>query len=534
MTSFTSRPTIGDIVGALGAVVLEQLHAPRGLEVAIGEVVVHDPTETSGAGAGILLLGVGVAGEAPTVAVLNHLGAAGACALVVKSPAQLTSAVLAAVARSGVALLVLTPAASWFQVAVLLRSAVDDTPTLRVGTVSGVPLGDLFSLANAIADLIDAPVTIEDRSSRVLAFSRRQDETDSSRVATILGQQVPERYVRKLADLDVFDQLARTTDPVYVESYENGMLPRLAVAVRSGSELLGTIWAAVTERPAPERVEAFLGAARLASLHMLRQRDDADLSRRFHSEQLAVVLDGGLGAAEAAQRLGMPRQPLVVLAAEPTGREGAEFEAAQRQLVDLLGVSLAVVHSRTVTARVGGVVYAVIPVPSAHDQADARTPSLAEQFLRRIGSRNNVVIGLSGPAASLLDLAVTRREADHALRVLLRRGQKRGAAHYDDVYLESLLVRLVDAAVEEGDGLRGPLKRVQDHDRDQSRDYLHTLSCYLEAGGDIPSTAALLSVHTNTVRYRLRRIEQMSGLDLADPMTRVSALVQLRAAALGA
>jgi hypothetical protein len=533
MTSFTARPMLGDVIDALGPVVLEQVQTPRGLDVAIDEVVIHDPAETTGASTGVLLLGVGVAGEAPVLDLLDLLGAAGACGLVVKSPVQLTPPMLATLTRTGVALLVLTPAASWFQVVVLLRSAVDDTPMLRVGKVAGVPAGDLFSLANAIADLIDAPVTIEDRSSRVLAFSRRQEEADASRVATILGQQVPDRYVRMLADLDVFDQLARSANPVYVESYESGMLPRLAVAVRSGPELLGTIWAAVTERPSQERVEAFLGVARLAGLHLLRQREDANLSRRFHSEQLALVLHGGSGAAEAAQRLGVPRQPLVVLAAEPTGKEGAEFEAAQRRLVDVLGVSLAVVHSKTVTARVGGVVYAVIPVPSA-DPGAARALLLAEQFLGRIGSRDNVVIGLSGPAAGILDLAVARSEADRALRVLLRRGQTHGAANYDDVYLEWLLVRLVDTAVENGDGLRGPLERVQDHDRDQSKNYLRTLSCYLDAGGDIASVALLLRVHVNTVRYRLRRIEQISGLNLADPMTRVSALVQLRAAALGA
>jgi len=303
MTSFTARPMLGDVIDALGPVVLEQVQTPRGLDVAIDEVVIHDPAETTGASTGVLLLGVGVAGEAPVLDLLDLLGAAGACGLVVKSPVQLTPPMLATLTRTGVALLVLTPAASWFQVVVLLRSAVDDTPMLRVGKVAGVPAGDLFSLANAIADLIDAPVTIEDRSSRVLAFSRRQEEADASRVATILGQQVPDRYVRMLADLDVFDQLARSANPVYVESYESGMLPRLAVAVRSGPELLGTIWAAVTERPSQERVEAFLGVARLAGLHLLRQREDANLSRRFHSEQLALVLHGGSGAAEAAQRL---------------------------------------------------------------------------------------------------------------------------------------------------------------------------------------------------------------------------------------
>ena len=54
---------------------------------------------------------------------------------------------------------------------------------------------DLFSLANAICACIDAPVTIEDSQSRVLAFSSRQDEADAMRIATVLGLRVPDDHI---------------------------------------------------------------------------------------------------------------------------------------------------------------------------------------------------------------------------------------------------------------------------------------------------------------------------------------------------
>lgn len=533
MTGFTSRPTLGNVIDALGGVALEVIELPRGRDVFIDEVVVYDAAEELGLDAGALLLGVGLTDERRVVDLLDRLGEAQAAVLIIKSPAPLTPAVLAAVQRNGVAMLVLTRAASWFQVTVLLRSAMDDASAMNLGDISGVPAGDLFSLANAIADLIDAPVTIEDRASRVLAFSRQQEEADASRVATILGQQVPEHYLGRLKELDVFGRLARETEPVFVESYERGMLSRLAVAVRSGPELLGTIWAVVPERPPPETVEAFLGAARLAGPHLLRHRREGDLSRRFHSEQLAAVLQGGTGAAEAAQRLGMPHQPLIVFAAEPTGKEGTEFEAAQRKLVDALGLNLAVVHSRTATARVGGIVYAVVPAPGMPEDGAARGLSVARQFLGRIGSRDPVMIGVGGPAQTIRHMDRARTEADRALQVLRRRGDSHGAVHYDDVYLDSLLIRLVDTAVEGDEGLRGPLQRVRRHDREHGKDYIDTLSCFLDVGGDVRATAGKLNLHGNTVRYRLRRIEELSGLDLTDPMTRLSAMVQLRAAALG-
>ncbi|NBH07028.1 PucR family transcriptional regulator, partial [Amycolatopsis sp. SID8362] len=162
------------------------------------------------------------------------------------------------VEETGVALLGLARGASWAQLAAMLRSllAEGDVGDAEPETLAGLPSGDLFAVANAIGALIDAPVTIEDRRSRVLAFSGRQDEADPSRVETILGRQVPERFSRMLADRGVFRELYRSDQPVFVdrpaESPDGFMIPRVAVAVRAGDEILGSIWAAVREPLTPD------------------------------------------------------------------------------------------------------------------------------------------------------------------------------------------------------------------------------------------------------------------------------------------
>jgi DNA-binding PucR family transcriptional regulator len=46
---------------------------------------------------------------------------------------------------------------------------------------------------------------------------------------------------------------------------------------------------------------------------------------------------------------------------------------------------------------------------------------------------------------------------------------------------------------------------------------LDTASAYVEAGGSVEGAARALFVHANTVRYRLRRIEQLTGLSPTDP-----------------
>ena len=57
-----------------------------------------------------------------------------------------------------------------------------------------------------------------------------------------------------------------------------------------------------------------------------------------------------------------------------------------------------------------------------------------------------------------------------------------------------------------------------------SADLLQTLRAYLENGGSLEATAKSLFVHANTVRYRLRRIQELIGEDVTDP--RVAFVVQ--------
>ena len=48
-------------------------------------------------------------------------------------------------------------------------------------------------------------------------------------------------------------------------------------------------------------------------------------------------------------------------------------------------------------------------------------------------------------------------------------------------------------------------------------DLLETCAAFLETGGSIEATARNLYVHANTVRYRLRKVLELVGLDLTSP-----------------
>ncbi|MFJ1561477.1 helix-turn-helix domain-containing protein [Streptomyces mirabilis] len=74
----------------------------------------------------------------------------------------------------------------------------------------------------------------------------------------------------------------------------------------------------------------------------------------------------------------------------------------------------------------------------------------------------------------------------------------------------------------------GPAAVLLCYDREHHSDFAATLLAYLETFGDIARAAAMLHVHVNTMRYRVRRLCELSGLNLEDPDERLNAHLQLR------
>jgi hypothetical protein len=516
------------LVDDLGTTLLEVIEASRPLEAEVTGAAIFDAHDDLLVSPGELLLGVGVATQAEMTDLIGRLGKLGAAALVVKAPEEIGAGLREAVRVHGVPLLGLTRAASWFQVAVLLRTLLDRWTATSSDDLAGSPPGDLFAFANAISALVDAPVTVEDRSSRVLAFSGRQEEADTGRIETILGRQVPQRYRQMLEERGIFRALYRSRRPVYMPGLDPDMLPRVAVAVHAGQEVLGSLWVAVKGPLSDERMQALTEAAGLAALHMLHQRNSTDLARQLSADLLESVLVGGAAAHQAAIRLGLPAGPLCVLACQPLGAAGAGLESASQRLADALTLHLGAIHADAATARIGRLVYAVVPVGHC-DPAEAaqRIYALAASFVTRIGHRDPVVIGVGGPAQSLPGLARARAEAERTVRVLRDTSPCGRAARLDDVYLETVLDRLGEVLEDDEERSYGPIARLIGYDTENGTELTGSLRAYLDAFGDVSHAAAAVHVHPNTFRYRLRRIWEVSGLDLEDSRARLAALVQL-------
>jgi hypothetical protein len=526
-----ARTTLGHLLTSLGPGVLQLLAAPSGVDIAVASLVIHDPTDPPAITPGALVLGVGLA-PGRDLDQLMQRAATEEAVLLVKAPPAQAAALAHDAERLGLALVGVAHGAAWTQIVALLLSAMNQVAVSRRGEeLGGVAAGDLFAVANAVAALIDAPVTIEDPQSRVIAYSARQDEADEARMITILGRQVPDEFTRAFQVGGVFRRLYRDGRPIYIDDIAPGVLPRLAVAVKAGDELLGSVWAAVRERPGDERIEDFARAASFVAIHLLRHRVNADMQRGLLTELVAVLLGGGPLAADAASRLGLRGDAFRVVAVGMRQGDAVDNELALARLWDTLSLHLSVIHRRAVSAVSEGVVYAVVPAPADAESSRHVARQAADGFLARTPAamRGAVAVAIGGHAASLHEIPASRRDADRVLRVL--RGSDNPMlqpADIEDMHMQVLLDRLAEVAADEPITPLGPLRLLVERDRRERTQLVDTLRAYLDAFGDVAVAAGRLGIHHNTLRYRLQKLREIPGLDLNDPEQRLTLQLQLR------
>ncbi|MFF2012601.1 PucR family transcriptional regulator [Streptomyces sp. NPDC058195] len=544
-------PSLGQLLALVAPGTLDIVVAPRSTAVPVTGVALYDPGEEPlprGA-AGLVLLAVGVElASSGAAGVLRAADRAGAAAVVMRHNGREPGAeLLEAAARGRTALLSRRPEQGWTEVLGRLRTALSShrAPDGAHGAgppVAGLRLGDLSGLANTVADLLGGALTIEDPQSRVLAYSRLDHEPDPMRRLTILGQEVPRWRVAELRESGFLQALWSTDDVVRLPA-DGRYAERLAIAVREGSEVLGTLWAAADGRPlAEDAADVLRTAARAAVPHLAHHRNGGRAAAGAREEAVRALLRGDVRAAPEAG-IAADRPHAVVLAEVSTADVPGADRAGQRVL-DGLALRAAADRPGCVTARSGRRLYVLVPA------GDGETdPARALLAAARSVTRCAVFAGAGPVAAGPAQLPASRETAELVVRVLRERaarapgggapenggagggGAVSAAAAHHEVVPATAALRLLDRMEPFWAVLSGPVHAMVEHDRAHGSAYGASVAAYLDASCDAGAAARRLHVHPNTLRYRLRRARELFGVDPADPDVRLLAEVGLRLAA---
>ncbi|WP_204286877.1 PucR family transcriptional regulator [Microbispora amethystogenes] len=500
------------LVNVLGGYGVRLCGRPETRSAQLRSVAIPDATDSRVTGDVLVAVGAASVTEAVRWAV-----AAQAKVVLVRAGAESEHEAAATGDDQGVAVLRADPAVPWSHLVGLVYGLVLEGRE----TESGRGPTDLFALADSLADVVGGAVTIEDRLSRVLAYSRSQQAGDPARLETILVRQVPDRLRALFRSRGVFARLSSTDEPIFVEpDPDHGLTGRMVVAVRAGRELLGSVWVTCADPLTGAAHTALANGARTVALHLLRSRASADLERKVESDLVIRLLEGTADAETVVSQLGLaPREMRVIAVRAHT--------AEDRHAMLLLAFDRATAGfgwSRPGrSALLGDTLHTILPgtrASAAREWVGALRAALP--------SRVRITAGIGG-VAQAAELPASRQEAEECLALHERGAPQAEPPAYDESWDDILLQRLRAAARAGRTPARGPVSVLRRHDALHDTHYVPTLRAWLEAQGDLAVAAERLGVHANTVRNRLRRMSEVTLLNLDDPRKRLAMVITLAA-----
>lgn len=515
---------LGQLLLALDATLVSLVDAPRGLDLPVGSAALIDSDDVrlglaAAAGSADVFFLLGVTDDEARRWVDKQARERLPVAIFAKEPSD---DLVAAVVAAGSAVVAVEPRARWERLYQLVNHVLEHhgdrgDPVDDSGT-------DLFGLAQSLADRIHGMVSIENAQSHVLAYSASNDEADELRRLSILGRAGPPEHLEWIGQWGIFDALRSSGEVVrVVERPELGLRPRLAIGIhqppagpRRPPVFAGAIWVQQGSQPLADDAEDMLrGAAVLAARIMLRLTARPSTHAR-RVQQLLGLTDETGDAATVAHELGLPADGPAALVGWDTVR------TAHPRIADVLALSASAFRRDAQVASRESRVYVLLPQTQPRSVTSWVRGTIAS-LRAEVGVELRAAIAPS--VAGLAEVAVARAEVDRVLDSAERHpvaiGRVTTLAEARTTVLLDEIVTLVGADPRLVD------PRIRDL-RAHDPMLLETLRAYLDSFGDIATAARALQVHPNTVRYRVRRIEQLLATSLSDPEVRLLFSLGLR------
>ncbi|GAA4237080.1 sugar diacid utilization regulator [Streptosporangium album] len=278
-------------------------------------------------------------------------------------------------------------------------------------------------------------------------------------------------------------------------------------------------------RAGGEHEDLIVELAALVALERSRLEAAQRIERRVLDQLLELLASGDANLPGVVSRLHTLHIETedgllaVVLAVEGADRADEVGVAVLDELLRPLAPGVA--------TAVGGEVVALVPL-AGNTAAELTAHMLSGAATLEAGLGDaRITVGVSsvtrGPAA----LSSVIEEARHA-RILAELGEGRvSAITGDDVSSHRSLIAAIPGELRHSFRTR-LLGRLEEYDAAHQTDLIETLETFLEESGSWAATADRLHVHVNTLRYRLKRIEELTGRSLNALDERVDFLLAIR------
>ena len=273
-------------------------------------------------------------------------------------------------------------------------------------------------------------------------------------------------------------------------------------------------------------------AVTIVALELLRKRVAGDTERRLAGDVLAAIVGGDLDGVELERRLepfGLAERVAAIVVQRPPNGRGTPGPVE-----DALSAALREEATPALVATAGSLSCALVA-----GIAESELFGLAERVAQRVrgGAGSDLHVGVGRPVAG----AQARRsfnEARCAVQALVlgATGELNGAhngnggahlATYKDLGSFQLLLSLQDDEALRlfCDSILGPIEASEGH---YGGELMRSLEAFIEENGQWERAARRLYCHRHTLRYRIKRVEELTGRNLGSARDRIEFWLALR------
>lgn len=361
--------------------------------------------------------------------------------------------------------------------------------------------GSLTKLVTAVAGELDVPCWVMSPTGRVIVGSQPLGQADRLRLAHTF---LTARHLPGMVDgLSVF--------PI-----SKGAPHRIAnwFLAYAGEQVQG------------ENEDLIVELAALVALERSRLEAAQRIERRVLDQLLALLESGDAALPGVVSRLHTLHVETEhgLLAVALSAGDGEVSVAVLDELLRPLAPGIV-----TATGEAAGGGEAIALVPLAGNSARELTEHVlggARTLEAGLGD-GRITLGVSSVTTGPAALSSLIEEARHARTLAALSGERVSVITGDDVSSHRTLLAAIPADLRRSFRAR-LLGRLEAYDAAQQTDLLETLQAFLEESGNWAGTAERLHVHVNTLRYRLKRIEELTGRSLNSWDERVDFMLALR------
>lgn len=374
----------------------------------------------------------------------------------------------------------------------------------------------LEAVARTLTALLNLPALITDDQFHILA--------DGAGAAG--GEDDFTAFIRKLQTEGLYPAGG---EPIRRSILSESQLSSVLIyPVRVGAEVTGYIcvWERDGDLKEWDRLCVEQGAL-VTALELQKQEAVRETERRFYNEFLRDLLSGRVASREEAFARASVygwdlTRPRVLCLFHLDSLDGHEISLdvrrrCQKRIERAMYYALEESHSTHLLSHLGNT-SVLLMVPRWHDAARAKEEALhvAHRVLEEMKHASEaqcfaVHVGISRLHEDVLHLSTAYRQAREALAIGMQLTEKQSVTHFDDLGSFRIIFRISDLDELER-YCQEHIGALMEYDAQHGTDLLSTLRAVIAADGNLNRASELLSVHYNTLRYRIRRIEEIQGI----------------------